>query len=85
MSKAGRKKIITIETLQRTVIRQNAPQTQNLWCEFCQAAVEMISPELAAKISGVNVREVYRQIEKGSVHFVETESGSVFICRNSLN
>ncbi len=80
MTPAKRKKVITIETLQRTVIRQIPNHTQNLWCEFCQAEVEMIVPELAATILGVTVREVYRRVENGELYFVEFENGQVFIC-----
>ncbi len=84
MTTAKRKKVITIETFQRTVIRQNEHQPQILWCEFCQAEVEMTTPELAANILGVTVREIYRRLEQGDLHFFETEPGEVFICTNSL-
>ena len=84
MTKAIRKKVITIETWQRTVIRQSSNQTQNLWCEFCQAEVEMATPELAASVLGVHIREIYRRIEQGDLHFFETKIGQVFICNNSL-
>jgi len=84
MTTAKRKKVITIETFQRTVIRQNLTPTQNLWCEFCQAEVEMTTPELAATILDSRVREIYRRIEQGDLHFFETVTGEVFICKNSL-
>lgn len=85
MTTAKRKKVITIETFQRTVIRQAPNKTQILWCEFCQAEVEMTTTELAAKILGVKVREIYRQLERGDLHYFETEAGEVFICKRSLN
>jgi aerobic-type carbon monoxide dehydrogenase small subunit (CoxS/CutS family) len=84
MTRAKRKKVITIETFQRTVIRQAPNKTQILWCEFCQAEVEMTAPELAATILGVKVREIYRRIEQGKLHFFEMETGEVFICQRSL-
>lgn len=84
MTSTKLKKVITIESFQRTVIRQNFNQTQNLWCEFCQAEVEMTAPELAATILGVTVREIYRRIENGDLHFVEMETGEIFICVNPL-
>ena len=82
MMKAGKKKTITIETLQRTVIRHNTNPVQKFWCEFCQAEVEMIVPESAAKIMKVSMREIYRRIERGEFHFFETDTGKVFICPN---
>jgi hypothetical protein len=83
MTKA-QKKVITIETFERTVIRQIPNHTQTLWCEFCQAEIEMITPELAATILGVKVREIYRRIERGRFHFVENQYGLLVICLNSL-
>ncbi len=84
MTTAKRKKIITIETFQRTVIHQTPNQTQNLWCEFCQAEVEITTPELAAFILDVKVREIYQRIEQGNLHFFETETGEVLICPDSF-
>lgn len=82
MASARQKRVIIIETRQRTVVRQNSNQTKTLWCEFCQAEVEMVSPELAASSLGISVREVYRRIELGSLHFFEKETDEVFICFN---
>ena len=84
MIKAGKKKIITIETLQRTVIRQNTNSVQKFWCEFCQTEVEMIVPESAAISLGITIREIFRRIERGEIHFFETDTGEVFICLNLL-
>lgn len=84
MTKAIRKKVITIETREKTVIHQNSNQTQTLWCQFCQVAVEMIVPELAATFLRLKVREIYRRIEHGELHFFETEPGEVFICKSLL-
>ncbi|MEK7724358.1 MAG: hypothetical protein AAB336_08435 [Acidobacteriota bacterium] len=84
MTTTKRKKVITIETFQRTVIRQTPNQTQILWCEFCRAEVEMAPPEFAATILGVKLREIYRRIERKEQHFFETETGEVFICVSPL-
>jgi aerobic-type carbon monoxide dehydrogenase small subunit (CoxS/CutS family) len=85
MTTAKRKKVITIETIQRTVIHQNSQQTHKVWCQFCQAEVEMTTPELAAKQLRASVREIYRRIEKGEVHFIELENGQIFICLTKPN
>jgi hypothetical protein len=80
MKPARRKKIITIETFQRTVICQTPNLSQTLWCKFCRAEVEMTAPENAATILEVGVREIYRRIEEGGLHFIELENGQVFVC-----
>ena len=84
MTKSIRKKIITIETLKRTVIRQNSNYPQKIRCEFCQAEVETVTPEFAATILETSVREVYRRIEQDELHFIESRNNSLFICVNSL-
>ena len=74
---------ITLHTIERKVFLSES-KTINIWCEFCAAEVEMISPELAASIFGIHIREIYRRIEQGDLHFFETETGQVYICNNSL-
>lgn len=76
---------ITIETWQRTVIRQASRQTLKIRCEFCAAEVEMTPSDQAANLLGITQREVFRRLELGDLHFFETENGEVLICTNPLN
>jgi hypothetical protein len=82
MTVTKRTKIITVETRQRTVIRQTSRQT--VWCEFCTANVEMIAPEQAAVIFEFSLQRIYRGIEHGKLHFIEGENQTLSICVNSL-
>ena len=77
-----RKKIITIETRQRILIRQNLRRA--FWCKFCAAEVETLTPEQSAAIFDLDLREIYRNIENGRLHFIEAENRSPQICLNSL-
>lgn len=77
-----KKRVITIETRQRIVIRQTPRRT--FWCEFCAARVDVSTPERAAVRLATNQREIFKRIESGSLHFAEDANGSVFICVNSL-
>jgi len=77
-----RKKIITVETRQKTVIRQSLRRT--FWCEFCAEQVECLSLVQIAEASGVFSHEVYSRIENGSLHFIEFKNDSLYICLNSL-
>jgi hypothetical protein len=79
------KRTITVETRQRTVIRQTARQTPTIRCEFCTADVEMTSPNQAASLLGITEREIFRRLEQGNLHFFETETGEVFICAHPLD
>jgi len=56
----------------------------DLQCEFCGEASAMISPLLAAKLSHISTREIYRLIETGKVHFIELADRQMFVCLSSL-
>jgi hypothetical protein len=44
----------------------------------------MVAPEGAAEMAHASTREVYRRVESGKLHFVETTTGDLFICCPSL-
>lgn len=78
------KTTITVETWERTTIRRGAPQTIIARCESCGVETKMISPDETARFFGVALRRIYRRIENGDFHFVETETGALLICGGSL-
>ena len=84
MKATKRKRVITVETLERTVIRQSLRQTKSLWCEFCEAEVGMTTPEQMAVWLGTTPREIYRRIENGELHFIEMGTDEIFICCNQF-
>ena len=51
---------------------------------MCSAEVRLVTPEEAARLAGVSVREIYRRVEAGRVHFIETGQGVLLICIESL-
>lgn len=54
-------------------------------CASCGDEVRMLTVDQAASLSRVNSREIYREVEAGELHFMETIEGSLLICFNSLN
>lgn len=77
------KRKIRTEITRRTFERIIVPlpvKSMSIWCDGCRAAVEMFPPERAAQLLGLTPREVYRRVENGSLHFTETEDGTIFIC-----
>ena len=52
------------------------------FCPECKSPVEMTTPQIAAILTRSTERGVYRFIETGKVHFVETDR--VLICLKSL-
>lgn len=78
------KRIITIETRQRTVISRGRRPARRLWCELCGGETEMADPESASALYNVRRREIYRRIENGTVHFIENADGTLLVCCRSL-
>jgi len=79
-----KKTIVTIEALERTTVRRGA-RSLVAWCEHCCADVLMVTPDEAAVVSGTDTRSIFRQIEAGEIHFLESAGGVVLVCSNSLN
>ena len=53
------------------------------FCPVCKSLVEMAAPQVAAIIWHKTEREIYRLVESGRVHFVETDR--VLVCMRSLS
>ena len=75
---------ITEETIEILILKKSGRSRPN-WCAGCSGQVEMITPEQAMLVAGVNSRTIYRWVEAGHVHYSETPEGLLFICPNSLN
>ncbi|MBA3321312.1 MAG: hypothetical protein H0T45_07670 [Pyrinomonadaceae bacterium] len=55
------------------------------WCVACGMEVEMVAPEVAAVVTDLSAREIYRLVESDQVHFTETAEGLLFVCCWSLS
>ena len=44
----------------------------------------MITADEAAALQGVSTRVIYRWLEDGAIHFIETAKGELFICLKTL-
>ena len=77
-----RKTEIEIE-LNETVAYSRRSERFETFCPNCKALVEMATPPIAAVLTHTTEREIYRLVETGSVHFIETDR--VLICLNSLS
>ena len=75
--------VITIET-QRTVVIRKRGGSAVAWCGACRGNVQMITPADAAIRAAVTTRTIYRRVEFGTLHFIETGDGFLLICSNSL-
>lgn len=80
-----------IETLTVTrevwvVPRRAAPETRlfQTWCADCAGPSVMLAPEQAATLAGVSQRTIYRWVEAGQVHFVESVEKGLRVCAHTL-
>lgn len=75
-----RKTSIVVKTQRKFVIRQSPPEEEVFACEQC--GEQMLMPQTAAVLYDISTREVYRFVEEGKIHFVETDSKAIFVCPN---
>ncbi len=54
------------------------------FCERCESESRFISLEDARVASGLTMREIVRRVETGEIHYLESLSGHLVICRRSL-
>ena len=74
---------VTIQTNETLVLRPSQV-TVLAHCAECAAEVEMLTAGAAASRVGLPLRSIYRSIEAGQLHFLETSAGVVLVCPNSL-
>ena len=53
------------------------------WCEPCRASRHMLTVEYAADLAGLSLRQLFRHVEGGRLHFVEPPGGPR-VCLESL-
>ncbi|HWP41595.1 MAG TPA: hypothetical protein VNO14_00070 [Blastocatellia bacterium] len=83
MARRKKRVRITVESDQVYVMRRPVGNLRAL-CAECGDMVHMIMPEEAMALAGVSSREIYRLVEAGRVHFLETADGFLLICLDSL-
>ena len=82
MNRRTEKTVITVETFEHTTVHIQR-KVKIAWCERCAADAVMLAPDEAAAHLQTTARVIFRLTEAGEIHFLETESGSLLVCRNS--
>ena len=83
---AKRKKyLITTESHEIFIVRRNSKQTIRGFCPDCQKEVEMLTLDLITTQTGKPTRELFPLIEKNLIHSIETATGHLLICLDSMN
>ena len=80
-----REKTTTIktDTHEIIVVARRSKELIRMWCKVCGIEVDMLNPEEAAAIAQVSTRTIYRWIEAGEIHHVET-GDHLLICPKQL-
>jgi hypothetical protein len=82
VGKIRRTKIV-VETERLLVVRPRRARFEG-WCEGCGSNVTLVGLDDAALMSGRSQREIVREVEAGTLHFSESESGVLLICLDTL-
>jgi hypothetical protein len=56
------------------------PQTEHLQCPACTEESQMLTVENLAILTGTSQLEIFREIERGNLHFIETRDSRLFVC-----
>lgn len=81
--KEKRVREIVIETSRRLVIRRQGASLLN-WCVECDAVAGWVTPDEATALTRINSITIYRWVESGLLHRLESPEGFLLICLNSL-
>ena len=72
-----------VETHEVWVIRRRRGRT-TAFCAECPDQPEMLTAGEAAPLCGHSLRAIFRLIEAGLVHFLESPEGELFVCPTSF-
>jgi len=70
--------------ISQTVTVKRIDSLVQAWCDRCGVEGQWVTPEHAAIISNIDTRSIYRRVESGTVHFMESPDGPALVCLNSL-
>lgn len=76
--------ITKTETREIFIVRRINNSSRVLRCDECRRETEWLTLAASSKISGFGLREIFRLIETGEVHFQETPENQPLVCKNSL-
>ena len=74
---------LTIETERLLIVRRRKGAVV-LDCPICPEAIPLVPADDAARQNAISPRVIYRWIESGELHFVETAEDGLLVCALSL-
>ncbi len=68
--------------IEETIVVRRGERLSREFCPLCGIVANMLTPQFASAVSKKPVREIFRFVEAGRLHFSETSGG--LICLNCL-
>ena len=81
---SGRRTVITFQKFERSTVRLFGTPALAAPCDRCRQEVTWLTPNEALVLTRQSLREIFRLIEAGRVHFTEDAAGFLLICPISL-
>ena len=78
-----KRKISMSQKTDRRFIIRSTKNLEQIECAECDS--KMLPVEKVAALFEIKQREIFQFIEKGLVHFVETQNSSVMVCLSSVS
>jgi hypothetical protein len=83
MPQNSKKYLITNETHEIFILRRGK-NAYSEYCAKCEKTVAMLNLDAATIETGIRTTEVFYLLESGEIHSIETNSGQLLICKDSL-
>lgn len=84
MAAKTKKYLITKESHEIFIVRRNGNETIHGFCPECEREVEMWTFDAATTNTGKRTRRLFQLVENNLIHSIETTTGHLLVCRNSL-
>ena len=84
MQTNSKKYLISQVSQEKITIRKSVVRSQKMICPICETETEMLSLDSAVTVSQVPTRQILESATRKIVHLLESESGHIWVCRNSL-
>jgi tRNA A22 N-methylase len=75
--------VITAEKTETYTVRQEPPQLQR-YCDKCDQQIRFLTVDQAVNVTGLGARTIFRLVEAGELHSLETDEGYLLLCPNSV-
>jgi tRNA A22 N-methylase len=55
-----------------------------VYCEKCDQVIKFLTLDQSVNVTGLGARTIFRLVETGQLHALETEEGYLILCPNSV-